>query len=497
MTSDRRDAWVVLWLAVFVAFAFQGSRHLWDPDEGRYTEVAHQMLDTGDWLVPRLEVDRPHLTKPPLTHWAIATGFLVVGRNEWGARFFHALAFVATALLVLAIARRLQLPSPALAAALWSTLLGPVAGANIVSTDHLLVLFETLAVYGFVSSGVLEGASPARPAALRLMWLGFGLAFLTKGPPGLLPLLAIVAWTAWKRRTSLARLFDTLGLALFALVGLGWYLLLVARAPDLLHYFVFQETIERIANDRFRRNGHAFGWIEAYGPILVAGTLPWLLIIPWLRWRARFPAATPSTPVAMPVQAPLSRAARRLLWIWISLPMAVFILSRSRLALYVLPLFVPIALLAATAVPRTTARRTVVTAVVIAAVFVTGMKGCASLIHRDNDAHRLASEFAAAIDLRDFDEIAFVDVPARYGLRRYLGLEIAQVETESGLLGPAGYVPPVLVCEELAETERHLFVVPLARLEAFERQLATCPGRAVLAGQLRRWMLYRPLPAPG
>ncbi len=488
-----RDRWLVLWLAAIVAFSFQGSRHLWDPDEGRYTNVAHQMLDTGDWLIPRLEADRPHLTKPPLTYWAIATGFLVAGRNEWGARFAHALAFVATALLVFAIAQRLGLPSPWLSAAIWSTLLGPVAGANIISTDTVLVLFETLAVYGFIASGAFEAVPRLRPVGLRIMWLGFGLAFLTKGPPGLLPLLAIVAWTAWQRRRSLVSLFEPIGMIVFAVVGLGWYLLLIARDPDLLHYFVFQETIERLATDRFGRNGHAFGWVEAYGPILLAGTLPWSLLLPWLIWRARRASAQTGTPGSAPRANGAMAPARRLLWLWIALPLAVFIASRSRVALYVLPLFVPIALLASASPPASPPRRATITCVVIAAAFVCGIKWLASTVHRDNDAYRLAEEFAAAVDLRDFDEIAFVDVPARYGLRHYLGLEIAQIETEAGLLGPGGYVPPATVCEELAERERHLFVVPLSRVEIFDRQRSACPQNARRLRTLRRWILYQPL----
>ena len=57
---------LILALALLVGLAFQGTRHLWEPDEGRYTAVSQLMLQTGDWLTPRLEEDRPHYTKPPL-----------------------------------------------------------------------------------------------------------------------------------------------------------------------------------------------------------------------------------------------------------------------------------------------------------------------------------------------------------------------------------------------------------------------------------------------
>ena len=40
-----------------MAFSFQGSRGLWEPDEGRYTNVALNMLETGDYLLPRMDAE--------------------------------------------------------------------------------------------------------------------------------------------------------------------------------------------------------------------------------------------------------------------------------------------------------------------------------------------------------------------------------------------------------------------------------------------------------
>ena len=59
-------------IAVLLAFAFLGSRGIWDPDEGRYTNAALNMLETGDWVHPMRNAYVGHWTKPPLTYWAIA-----------------------------------------------------------------------------------------------------------------------------------------------------------------------------------------------------------------------------------------------------------------------------------------------------------------------------------------------------------------------------------------------------------------------------------------
>ena len=103
----RRPPWWLVALLVLMAFAFQGTRGIWEPDEGRYTAAAINMLKSGDWLVPTVDGEHAHLTKPPITYWALAASMGTFGRNEWSARLPGALAFVATGLLVFGLGRRL------------------------------------------------------------------------------------------------------------------------------------------------------------------------------------------------------------------------------------------------------------------------------------------------------------------------------------------------------------------------------------------------------
>src|SRR5439155_25021422 len=62
-----------------------------EPDEGRYSEIAREMLESGDWLVPHFWYE-PHLDKPPFTYWAVAVSMKVFGQNEWAVRLPLALA---------------------------------------------------------------------------------------------------------------------------------------------------------------------------------------------------------------------------------------------------------------------------------------------------------------------------------------------------------------------------------------------------------------------
>jgi 4-amino-4-deoxy-L-arabinose transferase-like glycosyltransferase len=480
--APRYGPWAVLLLALFVGLMFQGTRHLFDPDEGRYTNVAHQMIDLGDWMVPHLDPQRPHFTKPPLTYWAVAASFSAFGSNEWAARLPNALAYALTALLVFGLARHLRLAEPFLAAGIWLTMWGPVVGANVVTTDTLLTLFETLAVYGFVVSGMLEHGAGVRRSGLRLMWLGFGLAFLTKGPPGLLPLTAIVAFLAWRRRGDLPRLLDPAGLALFALSGLSWYVALVWRSPDLLDYFLVHETVGRIATGEHHRNAGWLGWLVVYPPTFLVGTLPWVAIAAATR-RSRRRAGDVGA---------LETDCRRFLLLWFFLPLSVFILAQSRLPLYVLPLFVPLALGLAAALNAWAAqgRRTAM-ALVFAVLAALCLKGFGSLWHPYEDGHRIATDLREHADLSGVEAIDFVDISARYALKHYTGIDVRQVESQPGAAGSEGYAAASPVCDELSGKARLLLFVPAKRFDEILPRIEKCPQGVERLATIDKWVLLR------
>ncbi|MFS8064281.1 MAG: ArnT family glycosyltransferase, partial [Luteimonas sp.] len=110
-------------LAVVLALLFLGSRGIWDPDEGRYSNVALHMLDSGDWLDPQRSETVNHWTKPPLTYWAIAASVSVFGHNAAAARLPAALSYLLCVWLAWRVARRLAPGSERQAAVLYATML--------------------------------------------------------------------------------------------------------------------------------------------------------------------------------------------------------------------------------------------------------------------------------------------------------------------------------------------------------------------------------------
>jgi 4-amino-4-deoxy-L-arabinose transferase-like glycosyltransferase len=454
----RHAALALLALGLVLGLAFQGSRGLWEPDEGRYTNVALQMLHSGDWISLRRNQEALHFTKPPVTYWAIAASVATFGRTEWAVRLPIGLAFALTGWLVFLLGKRFVPEKPWLPALVYLASPVPFLAANTVNTDGMLALTETLAVLCYAQYRFGGG----NPRWLDAMWAGFGLAFLTKGPPSLLPLLAILVFEGVSRyggamradaadtleRGSPARvLLRPLGWLAFAVIGLGWYLVVIRRHPGLLDYFLGHEVYARIATDKLRRFPEWYGPFVVYLPTLVLGTLPWIaMALARLRgtrtgWRE--------------APAPL-----RFLWLWFAVPLLVFCLARSRLPLYVLPLFVPLSLLLARALAQRRWTRAGMAWLAAWLLVLLGVKYWASNVYEtDKDGRVFASQLIPLLPGHPA-ELLFVEDMTRNGLNLYFDTEIERLSFKPmpRMLSDSSY--DQTLAEELAEHEtRRVFIM--------------------------------------
>lgn len=407
-------------LATVMGFGFLGARGLYDPTEGRYAESAREMRETGAYLEPTLAY-RPHWTKPPLTYWAIAGGMALFGETDFGVRFANGLAFALTVAAVAGIGaawwdRRTGL----LAGCIYATSPFPAYCATMLSTDTLLALWETLAVLAY--AWAVRAQTPTRARGLVLaMWTCFGLAFLTKGPVALLPLMPILVWH--RRRSRGVRLGDRTGLLLFLIVGISWYLVEAVRHPGLLSYFVGDEVVRRVTTATNRRNPEWYKPFLLYIPTLTLGAGAWLLLPAYTVWRRRRGTAR--------TLSKLWRSAdpEGFILLWIALPLLVFFLSRSRLPLYVLPLCVPVALALAhitlAAPPASGSPRLVVVVATATAILILGGRLAAGAYPDRHNARQLY-EFCVAEVGADARYTLFNQRTA-YGLQFYLGGKLTRV----------------------------------------------------------------------
>jgi 4-amino-4-deoxy-L-arabinose transferase-like glycosyltransferase len=479
----RHPLAALLALALLLGLAFQGTRGLWEPDEGRYTNVALQMIHSGDYVTLRRNEHALHFTKPPVTYWAIAASVSALGRNEWAVRLPMALAYVLTVGLLFQLGKRFVPAQPWLPALIYATLPVPVIGAFTVNTDTMLAAMETLAVACYVHARFGGGS----PRWLDAMWTAFGLAFLTKGPPGLLPLAALLLFAASER--GLARvLWRPLGLLGFAVVGLGWYALVIRLHPGLLDYFLGHDVYERIATAELDRFPQWYGPFVVYLPTLLLGALPWW---PLALRRRRDAAAGAVASATDPGAAPAPRgwrawpAERRFLLCWLLLALLVFCLARSRLPLYLLPSFAPLSLLLARALAPLRWRRA---GVLLLAAWVLALLGTKYLFGADYPTDKDARMFAARLEKilpGHPRHLMFVQDMARNGLNLYYDSDIQRLSftPEPRPLSDSSY--DQTVAEALAQRERgRIFVMKTDKEAAFLAETARAGVRPVLLGTL-------------
>jgi 4-amino-4-deoxy-L-arabinose transferase-like glycosyltransferase len=261
------------------------SFRLFEPDEGRYAEIAREMMARGEWVVPLLQSE-PYLDKPPLLYWLTMLSYRVLGIHDWAARLAPALAVHLTVLAVYLIGRR----SLGERAAYWGALLLGLA-PGFVSMGRLLLLDGLLTLWVTVS--VFAAFEAVRGDQLRWSWwllsaLACGLGILTKGPIALLlliPPLLVYRWIAKTssvpRRPSNVRRGPLLVfVAVVVAVLLPWHIAIALRVPDFFTHFFWRHNVLRFLAP--------FDHLEPiwfYVPVLLGGMLPGtLLLVTFLRF---------------------------------------------------------------------------------------------------------------------------------------------------------------------------------------------------------------------
>jgi 4-amino-4-deoxy-L-arabinose transferase-like glycosyltransferase len=489
--SGLGGSWLaVVALAIFVSFSFQGSRGLYESTEGRYAECGLEMVKSGNYIEPTLS-GRPHWTKPPMTYWVIAAGIELFGANEWGARLFNSVAFCLTVLAVAMIGRTLWDERTAIAAGL-VYLSSPytVLGAASLSTDTLLALWTTLAALCYVRVTTSAQGDTKRYLWGYGMWLSAGLGFLTKGPAVFIPLAALVVYHLIARR-PFRELYPP-GVVIFAAVGLSWTLLMASRHEGLLSYWVGEEMLKRFSSDTFHRNQRWYSPFEIYIPVVTIGLGPWLFFPARLFLRDRLYKVRRLTGLLSQSRTAL------LVLLWFALPLAVFMIAKTRLWLYVLPLYAPLCLASARAYIRTAGDRGLRRALIIAAataIVLVGMKGIAANYPYKNDMkpvyELVRSQGPGPV------HVAAVEEERLYGLQFYLGgmLERLSVSGEKPWADRSLNDALISIAGENTH-ERHVFVIRKDKLALIEGPLKHA-GLSYRSAASGRWYVISVGPADG
>ncbi len=325
--SHRNNLLLLAALSSLMFFWMLGGHGLLEPDEGRYSEIPREMMETGDYVTPRLN-GVLYFEKPVLHYWLTASAFAVMGKTELASRFWPAALAVVGVLFTYWLGAYLYGKRAGLASGvLLASSLLYFAIAQINLTDMPVSAFITIAMVSFLMARLSDRRW------LLLFYAAMALAVLTKGLIGVVLPGAVIFWyMIATRRWSIIK--DTLylpGIALFFALTVPWFWAVCRANPDFFNFFFIHEHFIRYATKVHGRYEPAWFFI----PILLVGTIPWTGFIPQALAQA-FKGRN---------NGEESSWAGVYLVLWFAVIFAFFSLSSSKLIPYIVPVLPPLAIL--------------------------------------------------------------------------------------------------------------------------------------------------------
>ena len=315
--------WTIGFLIAVAVMGYKlGAVGYLETSEARYAEISREMVESGDYVTPRLTYIK-HFHKPPLTYWVTAASFKLFGVNDLSGRLFLVVASLGV-LVFTGLGAKLLFPD-ADKVPLWSVLIlfsSPLflAQSRTLTTDIYLTLFTLGTIY-FHWRWIFLGN---RPTDVLISAIFLGLAYLTKGPVVLLffPLPWLVYWAFHRKAHPLRVLPLLVWIGVPLLVAAPWFYKVIQNNPGLLDYFLKRQTVDRVATTVYRRSGPPYYYLG----VLFGGMLFWFTfyLAGLFRTLKGWKGNRPSEPML-------------LLWAYSLVPLIFFSINQSKLPPYLLP----------------------------------------------------------------------------------------------------------------------------------------------------------------
>lgn len=343
-----RWGWLIVAL-LGLAMYFVGiwSYHFLDPDEGRYAEIPREMLESGDFVTPRLNYVK-YFEKPPLLYWITAGAFALAGEKEWAGRAVPATAGFLTLLLVMGLGRRMWgKRGGVISGWVYLTSLLPLVMARLLIIDGLFGLCLSACWAAWWLGTDTEEARAKRRWYLAA-WACLALATLAKGPTAIAMSLGVVVVYCALRRNfrPLREMAWAPGLLLFAVIAFPWHVLVSLANPEFPYYYIVVQHLLRATGQEHIKPAWYFfvitplgmwGWALIILPVFWAGLRKSLTL--WHR-----PAATATADAVSPA-SDREQSAVTFLVVWALGVVVFFSLSRCKLVPYMQPAYPALALL--------------------------------------------------------------------------------------------------------------------------------------------------------
>ncbi len=306
---------------------------LMDKTEARYAEIARIMAEANNYITPQIDYGVPFWAKPPLSTWLSAISIEIFGANEFAVRLPYLLLSILVIFLIGKYATKEKLPFY-LPGFIALTIPQFLIHAGVVSTDTALMFCTTLVMLSFWE-GMKENSNKTWK---YLVFVGFGFGLLAKGPIiFILTLPPIFFWSLYtKSFFKIFKQFNLLiGLPITAIIALPWYYYAEQKTPGFIDYFIVGEHFKRFFDSSWSGDKYGFPKQQPLGIIwlfLLAFALPWIQVVIGKIWKHKTVIKTNSWIIFL------------LFWLlWTPL---FFTVSKSLIHPYIMPVIVPIALLA-------------------------------------------------------------------------------------------------------------------------------------------------------
>jgi len=271
---------------------------LMDDVDAVQAQIARNMLNSGDWVIARLD-GVPYLEKSPLIYWLIAISYRIFGAHDWSARIPVALAAILLAWVTWRYGRWAFGTLAGFYAGLaLATCVGFFLFTRIQIPDVMLTLCVCAAFWSFQRALDEQELRPRLWAALLAASLGVGL--MLKGLIAVVvPMGGVIMYLALTRqlfsRGVWKRLHVFTGVLIILAIAAPWHVLATLRMPPYFNFtlhsgpgeyhgffwfYFINEHVLRFLNLRYPRDYNT-----------VPRPAFWLLHLLWLfPWSAFFPA---------------------------------------------------------------------------------------------------------------------------------------------------------------------------------------------------------------
>ncbi|KAF0159794.1 MAG: glycosyl transferase family protein [Syntrophaceae bacterium] len=323
-----KKRYILLLMPFLLYIALLGVMPQMEPDEARYSLIPSAMNETGNYVTPHIK-NTIYLEKPPLASWGTAVSFKIFGENDFSARLFTGLCAWGCILLTFFIGRSFRDEKTGLyAAAVLTISVFPFIMGRINILDMPLTFFLCLSIW----FGYLSLTSEKKRYRSYLFYFTCALAFLTKGIIGVaFPFAILVIWLIWVGRwREIGRLISPVGIVILLIVVCPWLYLAHKENADFLWFFFVREHFLRFTTQMHGKTEPFYYFL----PIIIGGMLPWLvyLIRAWQQKNIK--------------ACLFQKDDNKLLVVWFLFIFIFYTVSSSKLAPYIAPVFLPIALFA-------------------------------------------------------------------------------------------------------------------------------------------------------